>query len=77
MTGECSRHAILPLLTDTHMMHICSAMPMKRQMIQLTDRQVVYLAKEARRLGITVSDLIRRILDERMECSERSTREGK
>lgn len=40
---------------------------MKRQMIQLTDRQIAYLAKEAARLNISLSDAIRRIIDERID----------
>lgn len=36
-------------------------------MIQLTDRQIAYLAKEAARLNISLSDAIRRIIDERID----------
>ena len=36
---------------------------MHRTMISLTDPQTEFLKKEAERLGISVSDLIRRIVD--------------
>lgn len=39
-------------------------MAMAKQMVSLTDPQVVYLRTEAGRLGISVSDLIRRIIDQ-------------
>lgn len=38
-------------------------MPMHRQMISLTAPQLDFLKLEAERLGISVSDLIRRIVD--------------
>jgi predicted DNA-binding ribbon-helix-helix protein len=38
-----------------------------RQSITLTRPQADYLAEEAKRLGITVSDLIRRIIDQHRE----------
>ena len=41
----------------------------KRRSITLTAPQLAFLQKEAERLGITVSDLVRRIID--------SYREGK
>lgn len=36
---------------------------MHRQMISLTEPQSDYLRAEAKRLGVSVSDLIRRIVD--------------
>ena len=36
---------------------------MHRQMISLTKPQADYLKSEAKRLGISVSDLIRRVID--------------
>ena len=36
----------------------------KRQMVTLTAPQMDYLKAEASRLGVTVSDLIRRIIDQ-------------
>lgn len=46
---------------------LCSAyvvtMPMHKQMVSLTLPQVSFLKKEAKRLGISVSELIRRIVD--------------
>jgi hypothetical protein len=38
-----------------------------RQSITLTEPQIAYLKAEAARLGITVSDLIRRIVDQHRE----------
>ena len=38
-----------------------------QQSIRLTEPQKEFLAAEAQRLGITVSDLIRRIIDEHRE----------
>lgn len=38
-------------------------MAMNKRMISLTDPQVDFLRQEAERLGISVSDLIRRIID--------------
>lgn len=35
----------------------------KRHTVSLSDPQLAFLEKEADRLGITVSDLIRRIID--------------
>jgi hypothetical protein len=40
-----------------------------RQSVTLTDPQLVFLKKEAKRLGISVSDLIRRIIDQYREDS--------
>jgi hypothetical protein len=36
---------------------------MKKKLISLTERQADYLDTEAKRLGISVSELVRRILD--------------
>lgn len=38
-----------------------------RQMVNLTDPQVEYLKREASRLDISVSDLVRRIIDQYRE----------
>ena len=43
---------------------------MHKQMISLTDPQIAYLRAEAKRLGITVSDLVRRIIDQHREKGE-------
>lgn len=40
---------------------------MHKRSITLTSKQVDFLEKEAARIGITVSDLIRRIIDERRD----------
>jgi hypothetical protein len=42
-------------------------MAMNKRMISLTDPQVEFLQREAGRLGISVSDLIRRIIDAHRE----------
>ena len=39
-------------------------MAMSKRMISFTDPQVGYLQREADRLGISVADLVRRIVDE-------------
>jgi hypothetical protein len=39
----------------------------QRQMVNLTGPQFEYVKREASRLGITVSDLIRRIIDQHRE----------
>jgi hypothetical protein len=39
----------------------------KRQSVTLTEPQVKFLEAEAKRLGISVSDLIRRIIDQYRE----------
>jgi predicted DNA-binding ribbon-helix-helix protein len=39
-----------------------------RQSVSLTDQQVDYLKRKAEDLGITVSDLIRRIIDQYREA---------
>ena len=38
-------------------------MAMHKQMVSLTEPQIAYLVAEAGRLSISVSDLIRRIID--------------
>ena len=38
-----------------------------RQMVTLTKPQIEFLKREAEKLGITVSDLIRRIVDQHRE----------
>jgi fructose-1,6-bisphosphatase/sedoheptulose 1,7-bisphosphatase-like protein len=38
-------------------------MPMHKQMVSLTLPQIAALKKEAKRLGVSVSELIRRIVD--------------
>ena len=38
-------------------------MGMTKQMISFTDPQMAYLKKEAKRLGISVAELVRRIID--------------
>jgi hypothetical protein len=42
-------------------------MAMHKQMVSLTEPQVAFLKTEAKQLGISVSDLIRRILDQYRE----------
>jgi len=46
-------------------------MAMTRRSIVLTVKQQIYLEKEAARLGITVADLIRRIIDQHREGKEK------
>ena len=36
---------------------------MERRAIHLTDAQLAWLKREAKRLGITIADLVRRIID--------------
>lgn len=43
------------------------AMAMHKQMISLTHPQIDFLRQEAARLDISVSDLIRRIIDQHRE----------
>ena len=43
-------------------------MAMHKQMVSLTEPQIEYLAAEASRLGISISDLIRRIVDRDREA---------
>jgi hypothetical protein len=42
-------------------------MAMNKRMISFTDPQEDYLKREAERLGISVSDLVRRIVDQHRE----------
>lgn len=42
-------------------------MAMHKQMVSLTQPQIDFLKQEADRLGISVSDLIRRIIDQHRE----------
>lgn len=39
---------------------------MKAKLVHLTERQIEGLTKEAKSLGISVSELIRRVLDEHL-----------
>lgn len=43
-------------------------MAMHKQMVSLTEPQITFLKAEAERLGISVSDLIRRIIDQYREA---------
>ena len=45
-------------------------MAMHKQMISLTQPQIDFLRLEADRLGISVSDLIRRIIDQHREARQ-------
>lgn len=47
--------------------YIGTMAPMHKQMVSLTGPQIEYLKAEAARLGISVSDLIRRIVDKHRE----------
>ena len=40
-----------------------------RQTITFTDPQIAYLAREANRLGISLADLVRRIIDDYRKSS--------
>jgi len=42
-------------------------MAMHKQMVSLTEPQIEWLKAESARLGLSVSDLIRRIVDEHRE----------
>ena len=46
-------------------------MAMHRQMVSLTEPQVAFLREAAEKLGISVSDMIRRIVDEYREGKKR------
>ncbi|TSC72747.1 MAG: hypothetical protein G01um101438_464 [Parcubacteria group bacterium Gr01-1014_38] len=39
-------------------------MPMPKLVFSLTQQQVAFLQKEAKKLGITVAELVRRIVDQ-------------
>jgi hypothetical protein len=45
-------------------------MAMNKRMISLTDPQVQFLQREAERIGISVADLIRRIIDQHRETKQ-------
>ena len=45
-------------------------MPMHRHMISITDPQHDFLKRESERLGISIADLIRRIIDTHREGKE-------
>lgn len=40
---------------------------MQKQMLSFTDPQLAFLRDEAKRLGITVAELVRRIIDQYRE----------
>jgi hypothetical protein len=42
-------------------------MKLQRQMVQFTEPQLDYLRKEAARLGVSISELVRRVIDEHRE----------
>ncbi len=44
---------------------------MTKHMVSLTDPQAAYLKAEAQKLGISVADLIRRIIDQHRSASSR------
>lgn len=46
-------------------------MAMNKRMISFTEPQEAYLKQEAERLGISVSDLVRRIVDQHRESKNR------
>lgn len=46
---------------------------MKPKLINLTERQHLWLNEEAARLGIPVSELLRRLIDAQIEFSEAET----
>ena len=46
-----------------HYRHYIGSMAMNKRMISFTDPQVEFLKREAERLGISVADLVRRIVD--------------
>lgn len=43
---------------------------MTRQMIQFTDPQHPYLRSEAKRLGLSIAELVRRIIDEHIAAAQ-------
>ena len=45
-------------------------MAMQKRLISLTDPQTDFLKKEAARLGITLADVIRRIIDVHREARD-------
>lgn len=42
---------------------------MTKQMISFTDPQRAYLKREAKRLGISIAELVRRIIDRHIEAT--------
>jgi hypothetical protein len=48
----------------------------KRQTVTFTDAQAEYLEREATRIGITVSDLIRRIIDQYRDNAPKESVKG-
>lgn len=50
-----------------HFGHYIDTMAMNKRMISFTDPQVDFLKREAERLGISVADLVRRIVDQYRE----------
>jgi hypothetical protein len=46
----------------------------KRLNLTLTDPQIAYLTAEATRFGITIPDLIRRIIDQHRTTNEQPTK---
>lgn len=45
---------------------------MPRQMLQFTEPQLVFLKEEAKRLGLGVAELVRRIVDAYRDAERRS-----
>ncbi len=43
---------------------------MTKQMISFTDPQRVFLKREAKRLGISIAELVRRIIDRHIETAK-------
>jgi len=44
--------------------------PMTKQMISFTDPQRAFLKREAKRLGISIAELVRRIIDRHIEATK-------
>jgi len=44
---------------------------MEKKLISLTDPEVSWLTKRAKRLGVSLAEVIRRIIDERIEEESR------
>jgi len=45
----------------------CGATTVTKQMISFTDPQRAFLKREAKRLGISIAELVRRIIDTHIE----------
>jgi hypothetical protein len=45
-------------------------MPMIKQMISFTDPQRVFIKREAKRLGISIAEFVRRIIDAHIETQK-------